>query len=614
MSAPSRTETRNVVPPLLLVSIFIAALCGFCFYPRVLENTRLLFSFLSAAAGLLIFLIVLAVRVARSGRKLHYTFVPRPVHYVQLVMHCSIYAYWGWYWREVYHFIPLIIAQLVFAFALDMLVCWSRRDEWILGFGPFPIILSTNLFLWFRDDWFFLQFVMIAIGVLGKELIKWRRDGKLTHIFNPSALPLFVASVILIATKTTNITWGVQISATLHRPPYIYFEVFVLGLIVQALFGVTLVTLSAAAVLCALNLTYTHFTGVYHFIDSTIPVSVFIGLHLLVTDPATSPRTRLGKILFGGSYGAGVFLMYGLLSWIGAPEFYDKLLCVPALNLGVRGFDQIGEAITARLGALGRLQWSPQKANYAFMAIWIALFSLIAGTGFLAKGEAFPGGNIAFWQQACGEGRWNACKTWVRILRVTCDDGNASNCVYGADLLEEGRVVPRDAKAAGDDYGRGCDLGYTESCRRLVGFVAQGGKDVFFQSCFDGDGASCFILGSLYSAGYGVQADPAHAFNLFQQSCQDGWSRGCGRLGQSYLVGQGTPVNPVLAIENLDKGCKGMNAASCFEAGSLYAEGKSVARDEGRARRRFQEACDLGLSSACNDVTAKPLVKNISMP
>ncbi len=79
-----------------------------------------------------------------------------------MIMHSCVYAYWGWYWREVYHEIPLIAAQVFFLYVLDMLVCWSRRDKWILGFGPIPIIFSMNLFLWFRDDWFYLQFVMVA--------------------------------------------------------------------------------------------------------------------------------------------------------------------------------------------------------------------------------------------------------------------------------------------------------------------------------------------------------------------------------------------------------------------------------------------------------------------
>ena len=58
----------------------------------------------------------------------------------------------------------LIVAQLLFAYSFDMLLAWSRRDTYTLGFGPFPIIFSTNLFLWFKADWFYLQFLMIAVG------------------------------------------------------------------------------------------------------------------------------------------------------------------------------------------------------------------------------------------------------------------------------------------------------------------------------------------------------------------------------------------------------------------------------------------------------------------
>ena len=54
--------------------------------------------------------------------------------------------------------------QGVFAYAFDMLLWRSRRRAYVLGFGPFPIIFSTNLFLWFRDDWFYLQFLALAVG------------------------------------------------------------------------------------------------------------------------------------------------------------------------------------------------------------------------------------------------------------------------------------------------------------------------------------------------------------------------------------------------------------------------------------------------------------------
>jgi hypothetical protein len=34
-----------------------------------------------------------------------------------------------------------------------------------------PIVMSTNLFIWFVDSWFALQFAMIVAGLLGKEFI-----------------------------------------------------------------------------------------------------------------------------------------------------------------------------------------------------------------------------------------------------------------------------------------------------------------------------------------------------------------------------------------------------------------------------------------------------------
>ena len=578
------------------------------FLPRSTSSLSLIASLWGAAIGLLIFLLALRRQVARERRVLSYDIVLRKAHYVQLVMQACVYAYWGAYWREVYRFVPLIVAQLAFAYALDMLVCWSKRDRWILGFGPFPIILSTNLFLWFRDDWFFLQFLMVAVGVVGKEFIKWRREGRRTHIFNPSALSLFIFSVALIATQSTTISWGVEIAATLDRPPHIYLEIFLLGLVVQALFSVTLVTLCSAAALLGLNLVYTHLTGGYHYVDSNIPVSVFLGLHLLVTDPATSPRTKVGKIIFGGLYGVGAFAAYGALSWFGAPEFYDKLLCVPALNLCVRAFDRAGEAAAFRLRSLvpafasARAWRNPQTANFAQMAVWTSLFTAMVLTGFLKKGRDFPGGSPDFWRQACSKHQWNACKTWVRVLNDVCQDGSGAACFTMGRILNEGHIVPSNPEMAGESFGRACDLGVRKACASLIEFARRGGQAVFERACDRGHGASCFILGSLSSSGRGVPQDAARAFRLFERSCADQWWRGCGRLGASYLVGQGTPADPAKALEYFEKGCGGGNAGSCIEAGKLYHRGIGTLPNDELALKKLQQACDLGLQSACKEL------------
>jgi TPR repeat protein len=580
---------RNLFPPLSLALGFNLALACFAFLPQVNANPRLMWSVLGAAGILLLFLIFLWRSVVRTGRVLFYEFVARPVHYVQFTMHSCIYAYWGWYWREVYHQIPLIFAQLLFVYVLDMLVCWSRRDKWILGFGPFPIVLSTNLFLWFKPDWFFLQFLMVATGVLCKEFITWIREGRRVHIFNPSAIALFIFSLGLIVTHSTAISWGEEIAVSFNSPPHIYMEIFILGLVVQALFSVTLVTLSAAAALYALNVAYTGSTGLYYFIDTNIPAAVFLGLHLLVTDPATSPRKSFGKVVFGAMYGAAVFGLYWLLGWLGVPTFYDKLLCVPPLNLTVRALDRWSVALAARF----RMPtWKPKLANYAHMAIWICLFAVMMKTGFL--GYTHPGANLEFWRNACAEGRKAACKSWVRLVNISCYHGSGTACMLLGTASNEGRMIPRDPAEAGKDFAHACELGVSNGCANLVSMVQESRGDFFQAACDRGDGESCFLLGSLYYAGSGLPRDVSRAFALFQRSCSTGWWRGCGGLGECYRAGSGTPVDNALAIENFDKACRNGIAPSCFSAASMYR----ALSNEAEAQTRLRQGCEISTGFA----------------
>jgi Sel1 repeat len=596
----SKRVSRNRLPPLALAFLLTLALGSFSLVPRVSGNLRLAAAFWGVTGALLIVWFLLRRRIAAAGRTLSYEFVAVKVHWVQPLMQGCVYVYWGMYWPQVAHFAPLIVAQLLFAYVLDMLVTWWRRDKWILGFGPFPIILSTNLFLWFRDDWFFLQFLMVATGVLGKEFIKWERDGRRTHIFNPSALSLFIFSVGLIVTHSTDISWGEQIATTLANPTHIYLEIFLVGLVVQALFSVTLVTLSAGAVLFALGLAYTRMTGVYNFVDSNIPASVFLGLHLLVTDPATSPRTTPGKIIFGGLYGAGVFGLYASLAWLGVPRFYDKLLCVPALNLSVRALDRWSRAAMAKFGSPAWISaWTPRQANLVHMTLWISLFTVMMTTGFLTTAKGHPGGHVEFWDKACESGKLNGCREWVHALNVTCRNGAAVACVSLGDLQQQGRLVPRDPLKAGKSFGHACDLGFKPGCSSLAEFVQRGGLEVFSGACDRGDGVSCFILGWQMDKGMGVPYDPARAVSLFRRSCTDGWARGCGVLGECYRQGEGTEADPVQAVENYEKACDGGHAPSCANAAMMYRRGMGVMSNEILAEQRLSRACELGLKPAC---------------
>ena len=335
----------------LLPILFTAGLLAFALYPGVRETPRLLWSFLGAGAVLVAWTLALLAAASVRHRSFTVEIALRKQHYVQACAHTSIFLYWGWFWQPVYDNAYLIVAQLCFAYAFDMLLSWSRRDTYTLGFGPFPIVLSTNLFLWFKPDWFYLQFLMIAVGFAAKEFIRWNKDGRQAHIFNPSAFTLTIFSVALILTGTSDITWGKDIAITQFYPPRMYLFLFLVALPGQLLFGVTTMTMSAVVTTYLFGLAYYAVTGTYYFYDSYIPIAVFLGMHLLFTDPSTAPRTEVGRVIFGALYGLSTVALYELLGAAGLPAFYDKLLQVPLLNLSIKAIDGIvrsGSAATVR--------------------------------------------------------------------------------------------------------------------------------------------------------------------------------------------------------------------------------------------------------------------------
>ena len=465
---PSSAATPPTVRAFWFPLIMTAGLIQLSFLPRVQVNEALTRSFWAAAAGLLAWQLVLLLRLGAEAwaRTLLLT-GPRAQHYVQAIVQISVFAYWGWFWRPVYQFAWLLVAQIVFAYAFDVLLAWSRRESYTLGFGPFPIIFSVNLFLWFQDDWFFLQFVLIGLGFLGKEFVRWEREGRRVHIFNPSAFSLGLVSLLLIATDTTRLTWGPEIATTLTLAPYIYSCLFLGGLVVMYFFSITLVAAGAAATLFCLSALYFALTGVPYFLDSEIPAAVFLGLHLLVTDPSTSPRTPSGKAAFGVMYGLGVFVLYSLLGTIGAPTFYDKLLCVPLLNLSVRWIDRRVHAIrhTPRWSHWG-MPGVPRPANLAHMAVWILFFTAMTALG--RTDGRHTGDSLPFWQEACEQSRTNACERLVQLESTYCTDGSGWACNELGLRNAEGREGPSDQERALTFFSRACELRFQAGCLNVL--------------------------------------------------------------------------------------------------------------------------------------------------
>jgi Na+-translocating ferredoxin:NAD+ oxidoreductase RnfD subunit len=69
-------------------------------------------------------------------------------------------------------------------------------------------------------------------------------------------------------------------------------------------------TMAAVLTTFVFSAIYYAATGIFFFSDLHVPIAVFLGMHLLFTDPATSPRTELGRIIYGVLYGLTTVLLY----------------------------------------------------------------------------------------------------------------------------------------------------------------------------------------------------------------------------------------------------------------------------------------------------------------
>jgi len=459
--------------------------------------------------------------VLRRGQKVALEIVLRRQHYLQACQQGAVILYWGYYWREVYHAAPLIAAQLLFAYGFDSLLSWTHRRKFVLGFGPFPIIFSINLFLWFKDDWFYLQFAMVALGFLAKEFLRWTRDEVNTHIFNPSSFPLAIASALLLIANASQTTWGYEVATTQFYPPQMYFAIFLFAMPGQYLFGVTPMTMAAVVTTFVFSAIYYAATGAYFFSDSHVPIAVFLGMHLLFTDPATSPRTELGRIAYGALYGLTTVLLYSVLIRAGMPGFYDKLLQVPLLNLSAGLLDRLArspmlQSIDPSAWSLPRRSREAAKAgrrHLAYIGVWAVAFVAMSASGYL--GDKHPGQYLPFWQQACAADARSACEDLYFLEDGYCEEGSGWACNELGILLTEHYD---NRRRAATEFERACRLGFSAGCDNTVA-ITQG--DMFHRAAPTLADYRFILRGS---KGPFPDQPPAQ---LYARACVQGWPDTC---------------------------------------------------------------------------------------
>jgi hypothetical protein len=208
-----------------------------------------------------------------------------------------------------------------------------------------------------------------------------------------------------------------------------------------------------------------------------------------------------GKIAFGALYGAAVIALYAILEAFHGPQFYDKLLCVPILNLMVRPIEGWNDRLAARFHPLDLLKrWGPAKLNVVHMSIWIALFAVMWFTGFI------------------GRGLW---------LKAPCENDTADACLAYGKLMTEGNGFPVAKVRGAESFGRACNLGVFPACEALTSFVQTGGLTDLKSACDHEDPVACFLSGWVLARGAGVRRDDSQARPYLEKACSGGFAPAC---------------------------------------------------------------------------------------
>jgi hypothetical protein len=344
---------------------------------------------------LLLWAIILGGFIARRRGDYSVTKRVRATHLLPAAIQVILFAYWALYWDGVPPQLQLIGLQLIFAYAFDALLGLTLFKKWTVSYGPIPITLSANLFVWFPGDHFYLSVIVIALALASKALI--RKDGR--HIFNPSAVGIAVVGALCLIFPQD--FPYIDIAHQLNLAPNMLELIFLLALLPQVRIPIVLVSLAA------LFTTYTLAGSHAMLLPGPFWPAVFLALVLLATDPATIPKTGGGRVLFGVLLGLVTVLVSSTLEYNGMSDFYGKVLAIPVANFFVPYFDRFASGYASSVE-----RWLGPQHNRYHVALW-ALLVLVQSHSGVSK----QGGFEAVWHR-----QLDTPHVVIRDNAATCDD------------------------------------------------------------------------------------------------------------------------------------------------------------------------------------------------
>jgi|SRR5579862_7744680 len=285
---------------------------------------------------------------------------------VQALVQASVYCYWCIGDPMAREHLPFLFFQLCFAPIFYCLSCLLFGKACRPGFWLLAVVFSINFFIWFRPQFFWGQLALVMTAIWGKMFLTWERDGIRRHIFNPSGLVLSAGAVAIMVFSLGHDVLGNELVTSFFLLPRFGLFLFAVGCVTQWLPGAYPLPLGAVAFLIAASVLSETLAG-RPLMVLTSHSSIFLGITLLITDPATTPRSPQARLAFGAAYGLSIAVAFAILAFFRQPSFYDKVLFVPVLNALAPWFERhFGEPVEDR-------GWS-KSSRVKYLAAYLVVF------------------------------------------------------------------------------------------------------------------------------------------------------------------------------------------------------------------------------------------------
>ena len=100
------------------------------------------------------------------------------------------------------------------------------------------------------------------------------------------------------------------------------------------------------------------------------------------------------------------------------------------------------------------------------MSVWIVFFGAMTALG--RTDGRHTGDSLPFWQQACEEGRRNACDRLIQLESTYCGDNSGWACNELGGHFMEGRITQADPELATAYFSRACEVRFQAGCVNVL--------------------------------------------------------------------------------------------------------------------------------------------------